>query len=88
MSQGWGGRSVTRQRRVWAARLPLPCACRCGTTINPGDAFDLEHDPPRALGGTRVVGVIVPAHNRAAGARLGNALRTRAGRLGKVDRTW
>jgi hypothetical protein len=52
--------------------------------VHAGDAFDLEHDPPRMLGGTRVVGVSHPSCNRAAGARLGNAARS----LGKVDRSW
>ena len=75
-------------RRAWAARLPLPCACGCGTEVKAGDPFDLEHDPPRALGGTRVIGVIVPNHNRSAGARLGHELRNQRRRVGEVDTTW
>lgn len=79
---------MQRLRAEWAARLPLQCACGCGQVIAPGDPFDLEHDPPRALGGTRVVGVSVPSHNRAAGARLGNELRSERARIGGVDTTW
>jgi hypothetical protein len=79
----WGGRQVTRLRQAWAGYLPQPCY-RCGVVIRSGDPFDLEHDPPRMLGGTKVVGVSHPSCNRAAGARLGNAARS----LGKVDRSW
>jgi hypothetical protein len=62
--------------------------CGCGTEIKAGDPFDLEHDPPRALGGVRVVGVMVPNHNRSAGARLGNRLRSERARVGEVDTSW
>ena len=76
-----------RARAAWLERLPLPCY-RCGDVVQLGDDFDLEHDPPRSQGGTRVVGVSHPYCNRAHGARLGNAMRTVAGRLGGVDRSW
>ena len=83
----WGGRKVTRARAAWAARLPLECY-RCGQVVEAGDDFDLEHDPPRSQGGTKVVGVSHPRCNRGHGARLGNAMRSSAGRVGEVDTSW
>lgn len=74
-------------RAEWSSRLPLPCY-RCGVVVESGAEFDLEHDPPRSQGGTRVVGVSHPSCNRSHGATLGNAQRAEAGRLGTVDRSW
>jgi hypothetical protein len=64
------------------------CVCaRCGRTILPGQLWDLDHvDQPYAAGGE---GRRLPAHsycNRAAGARLGNALRAQRGQRMRMSR--
>src|SRR5215510_1387752 len=56
-------------RKWWAAQLPLPCP-RCGALVQPWDRWDLDHQVPRAIGGTD--DTARPAHercNRAANSR-------------------
>jgi hypothetical protein len=53
-----------------------------------GQLLDLDHVTPRALGGTGGPSLLAHRHcNRAAGARLGNAMRGRA-RAWRQARSW
>lgn len=76
----WSGPRVTALRAQWARLLPLPC-WRCGQVINRTDPWDVGHIVDLALGGDPWdPNNQAPEHtgcNRAAGARLGNHLRTR-----------
>jgi hypothetical protein len=81
----WAGSQVRRARALWAARLPAPCY-RCGLLVTAADSWDVEHDPPRSAGGSVVVGVSHSSCNRAHGARLINAARSRP--LGVPSRRW
>lgn len=68
-SRGYGHAHQVERRR-WAPRVALGevgCA-RCGDVIEPGEAWDLDHDDTRT-------GYLGPSHascNRSAGAVKGN----------------
>jgi hypothetical protein len=81
----WGGSEVTRMRAVWTARIltayragrPIKCG-RCGKDMIPGEPFDLGHRHALVEGGDRKD--YHPEHrseNRADGARITNARRSR-----------
>ncbi len=62
------GRDHVQLRRRWRSRIDaggVPCA-RCGVVIEPGAAFDLDHDDRDRL---RYLGPSHPACNRATAGR-------------------
>lgn len=73
------GLGYEHQRRAAAmkrAALGMPCP-GCGRAMLDVRLMDLDHSVPRALGGTVGDRVLCRRCNRAAGARLGNRLRSR-----------
>lgn len=76
-----------RARLVPLVASGLAICARCHTPILPTDEWDAGHVDDLALGG-HPAGPVAPEHrrcNRAAGARLGNTIRTRRGRVRLAD---
>ncbi len=62
---------------------------RCPGLMERGQALELDHSVPRALGGHAAPRRMAHAGcNRRAGARLGNQMSRAAGRAGRPSRRW
>jgi hypothetical protein len=62
------GHAHRQLREAWRPRVEagqVACCCGCGWRIEPGQAWDLAHDPMDAvMGGNRYLGPQIAGHNR------------------------
>lgn len=76
--QGYGWDHQQRRKKLLPKAYGMACAL-CGLVMLKGQALDLDHSTPLALGGSVGDRIIHAACNRSAGATMGNRMRRRRG---------